>query len=402
MPSPPSDVMAKTRECPQCCPLLFRKDTGNSVLLANTCLSCDSAQHHPWTTSIGQFNKYRTSRAPMWNRRRNKLVHEDDYSIVHKSFLSYPSPFRHEKELTALCSRVLDLLKCPVCFEPVYPPILQCANGHVFCSRCSPSLQDRCPLCRIALNPPIRNRCLEAVLASFSFPCRFQCRAFIPFDKMLDHEHSCLLRELPCPCAGCVWTGRDVELVEHLLGGHPRILNLHGNQIVFLATEIDVPGKRLNWIMIQHCFKRHFLLLLERCHRDLIEASDCRLSSTGRNALASDGEGEAGECPPADDALDSEYMYWATVQLISSDTSESDQFQYRMELEDNNSRVLNSRSCKDTSGKNISWESPIKCIGRTRKEILQDDECLMFSGSLASSYMRSMKLPLNVTISRRH
>ncbi|CAO2174430.1 unnamed protein product [Urochloa humidicola] len=30
----------------------------------------------------------------------------------------------------------LEVLDCPVCFEPLRPPIFQCAVGHLICSSC--------------------------------------------------------------------------------------------------------------------------------------------------------------------------------------------------------------------------------------------------------------------------
>lgn len=37
--------------------------------------------------------------------------------------------------------------ECPVCFEYVLPPILQCPSGHLVCSNCRPKLSC-CPTCR--------------------------------------------------------------------------------------------------------------------------------------------------------------------------------------------------------------------------------------------------------------
>lgn len=39
------------------------------------------------------------------------------------------------------------LFECPVCFEYVLPPILQCQSGHLVCSNCRPKL-NCCPTCR--------------------------------------------------------------------------------------------------------------------------------------------------------------------------------------------------------------------------------------------------------------
>ncbi|UYV68355.1 SIAH2 [Cordylochernes scorpioides] len=39
------------------------------------------------------------------------------------------------------------LFECPVCFDYVLPPILQCVNGHLVCAACRLKLL-RCPTCR--------------------------------------------------------------------------------------------------------------------------------------------------------------------------------------------------------------------------------------------------------------
>lgn len=426
----------------------------------------------------------------IWNRRRKLLTsslvpfakHDSNFPLSDPCMCCVP-PARignENREVSSLRSRVLDLLECPVCFETIYTSIFQCVNGHVFCEKCLPHLQGHCPVCRTTLNPPIRNRCLESILGIFSFPCRFQCNTFVSFAKMLDHERICLLRPLQCPCSGCNWTGRDTDLVQHLLNSHPRILNLDGAQIVFLATEINAPGKRLSWMMIQHCYKRYFLLSLERCERDvlpanlfdklkddqtIVEDSDdlfypfsppstvsrdgsatcipsnhivnssavvpdvsgqqrlqgaphlrrhhnhhqCQTTEGCRPDSAASNNMKIGEnYDEAGDESD-DYIYWATVQLISTDCSESGMFRYHIDLDDdcnigdcNVSGVRRKKlsTMAQMCVSHLSWESSIHCIGKSRLEMLKNDECLMFSGRFARSFILNSKLPLNVTILR--
>ena len=40
-----------------------------------------------------------------------------------------------------------NLFECPVCFDYVLPPILQCQSGHLVCGSCRPKLTC-CPTCR--------------------------------------------------------------------------------------------------------------------------------------------------------------------------------------------------------------------------------------------------------------
>lgn len=51
-----------------------------------------------------------------------------------------PTPGTLTDELAAL-------FECPVCFEIVLPPIMQCQVGHLVCSSCRPKLSC-CPTCR--------------------------------------------------------------------------------------------------------------------------------------------------------------------------------------------------------------------------------------------------------------
>ncbi|EFH44914.1 hypothetical protein ARALYDRAFT_916206 [Arabidopsis lyrata subsp. lyrata] len=59
----------------------------------------------------------------------------------------------------------LDVLDCPICYEPLTIPLFQCDNGHVACRFCWPKLGKKCPACVL----PIGNkRCIamESVLKS--------------------------------------------------------------------------------------------------------------------------------------------------------------------------------------------------------------------------------------------
>lgn len=67
-------------------------------------------------------------------------------------------------ELTAL-------FECPVCFDYVLPPILQCQSGHLVCNPCRQKLSC-CPTCRGPLSPSIRNLAMEKVASTLPFPCK--------------------------------------------------------------------------------------------------------------------------------------------------------------------------------------------------------------------------------------
>lgn len=114
---------------------------------------------------------------------------------------------------------------CPVCFDPILPPVLQCQSGHLLCSECDARLQPRnCPVCRVDLpTPPIRNREIEEVWAACTLGCR-HCRA--PFEHAGMPSHLAECEEAPrywCPCCPethMAWR----QLVLHLREQHSELL----------------------------------------------------------------------------------------------------------------------------------------------------------------------------------
>ncbi len=52
-------------------------------------------------------------------------------------------------------------------------------------------------------------------------------------------------------------------VLNHLLSAHKTITTLMGEDIVFLATDINLPGA-VDWVMMQCCFDKYFILVLEK------------------------------------------------------------------------------------------------------------------------------------------
>ncbi|KAH0624081.1 hypothetical protein JD844_007418 [Phrynosoma platyrhinos] len=77
------------------------------------------------------------------------------------------SPQHHE---------LTSLFECPVCFDYVLPPILQCQAGHLVCNQCRQKLSC-CPTCRGSLTPSIRNLAMEKVASAVLFPCKVQLKS---------------------------------------------------------------------------------------------------------------------------------------------------------------------------------------------------------------------------------
>lgn len=111
---------------------------------------------------------------------------------------------------TAMSADLASLFECPVCFDYVLPPILQCQSGHLVCSSCRPKL-NCCPTCRGPLGN-IRNLAMEKVAGNVMFPCKHSntgCPVTLVHTEKPEHEEICEYRPYTCPCPGasCKWQG---------------------------------------------------------------------------------------------------------------------------------------------------------------------------------------------------
>ena len=67
----------------------------------------------------------------------------------------------------------LEKYQCPVCWEVPPGNIFQCQEGHFYCEDCFNGItNDKCPICRVDLILPIRNRALEDVIRDEVFDCK--------------------------------------------------------------------------------------------------------------------------------------------------------------------------------------------------------------------------------------
>ncbi|GFG36112.1 hypothetical protein Cfor_03754 [Coptotermes formosanus] len=167
---------------------------------------------------------------------------------------------------TTVSADLASLFECPVCFDYVLPPILQCQSGHLVCSNCRPKLTC-CPTCRGPLGN-IRNLAMEKVASTVMFPCKYStsgCAVSLLHTEKGEHEETCEFRPYSCPCPGasCKWQGSLEQVMPHLMMSHKSITTLQGEDIVFLATDINLPGA-VDWVMMQSCFGHHFMLVLEK------------------------------------------------------------------------------------------------------------------------------------------
>jgi len=244
------------------------------------------------------------------------------------------------------------LFECPVCFDYVLPPIMQCQAGHLVCSTCRPKLTC-CPTCRGQLGANIRNLAMEKVASTVMFPCRYQqsgCAASLLHTEKADHEETCEFRPYSCPCPGasCKWQGALEQVMSHLMQVHKSITTLQGEDIVFLATDINLPGA-VDWVMMQSCFGHHFMLVLEKQEK-----------------------------------FDGHQQFFAIVQLIGT-RKQAENFAYRLELNGHRRR--------------LTWEATPRSIHEGVSSAIMNSDCLVFDTSIAQLFADNGNLGINVTIS---
>lgn len=246
---------------------------------------------------------------------------------------------------------LISLFECPVCFEYALPPILQCQSGHIVCSNCRPKLTC-CPSCRSPLGN-IRNLSMEKLANSLQFPCKYLingCMESLLHDKKYEHEDQCEHRPYNCPCPGasCKWSGALEQVMPHLIQQHKSITTLQGEDIVFLATDITLPGA-VDWVMMQSCFGYNFMLVLEKQEKN-----------------------------------ENYQQFFAIVQLIGT-RKQAEQFAYRLELNGQRRR--------------LTWEATPRSIHDGVQQAISNCDCLVFDTSTAQLFADSGNLGINVTIS---
>ncbi|KFW62302.1 E3 ubiquitin-protein ligase SIAH2, partial [Pygoscelis adeliae] len=244
------------------------------------------------------------------------------------------------------------LFECPVCFDYVLPPIRQCQAGHLVCNQCRDKLS-LCPTCRGSLTPSIRNLAMEKVASAVLFPCKYAttgCSLTLHHTEKPAHEDICEYRPYSCPCPGatCKWQGSLEAVMSHLMHAHKSITTLQGEDIVFLATDINLPGA-VDWVMMQSCFGHHFMLVLEKQEK-----------------------------------YEGHQQFFAIVLLIGT-RKQAENFAYRLELDGNRRR--------------LTWEATPHSIHDGVSAAIRNSDCLVFDTAIAHLFADNGNLGINVTIS---
>uniref|UniRef100_A0A4W3K9P9 E3 ubiquitin-protein ligase n=1 Tax=Callorhinchus milii TaxID=7868 RepID=A0A4W3K9P9_CALMI len=162
-------------------------------------------------------------------------------------------------DLASLCEYLM-------CIDYVLPPILQCQSGHLVCSNCGTKLTCS-STCRGPLGS-IRNLAMEKVVNFVLFPGKYfssGCEITLPHTEKADHEQLCEFRPYSCLCPGgsCKWQGSLDAVTPHLMHQHKSMMTLQGEDIVFMATDINLTGAS-DRVMMPSSFSFHFMLLLEK------------------------------------------------------------------------------------------------------------------------------------------
>ncbi|XP_065191360.1 E3 ubiquitin-protein ligase Siah1-like [Sycon ciliatum] len=253
--------------------------------------------------------------------------------------------------------------ECPVCFDYVLPPIIQCNSGHLVCSQCRAKLTC-CPSCRGPLGS-IRNLAMERVAEDVLFPCKFRtngCPQAFRFNKKKEHEDLCEFRPYMCPCPGaqCKWQGNLDGVLQHLFQAHKTITTLQGEDIVFLATDVNLRGA-VDWVMMQGCYNCNFLLALEKQEKTAPDHPDL---------------------PPV-------AMFYAVVQIIGT-RQQAEHFVYKLELSNS------------ASSRRLLWESVPRSIQDGLASAITQHDCLTFDAGTAALFAdNGGNLAINVTVMQR-
>uniref|UniRef100_A0A183C7D1 E3 ubiquitin-protein ligase n=1 Tax=Globodera pallida TaxID=36090 RepID=A0A183C7D1_GLOPA len=196
-------------------------------------------------------------------------------------------------------------------------------------------------------------------LSAFECPvCLVSIRSF-GLRKLPSKDHGMPYMSRPNSEHTKPWDGEDCskgslnDVMSHLMKLHKSITTLQGEDIVFLATDINLPGA-VDWVMMQSCYNAFFMLVLEK----------------------QDKQEQSGQ---------SYQMFYAVVQLIGT-KKEAENFVYKLELSNNRRRLC--------------WEASPRSIHEGVAAAISQSDCLAFDTNHANFFAENGNLGINVTIQR--
>lgn len=156
---------------------------------------------------------------------------------------------------------IIKALECPVCFNPMVPPIYQCVAGHSICDSCKAQVND-CPTCHADIQNT-RNYLLEEMTNHFKYPCKYReydCLFVSTANEIKLHETECKFGPQNCPFNEfdeCNWKGKLELLLSHVRVTHDDVILDMENFTIYIETY------SIEDIFIINRFKEIFKLLIK-------------------------------------------------------------------------------------------------------------------------------------------
>ncbi|MED6193608.1 hypothetical protein PIB30_021260 [Stylosanthes scabra] len=172
------------------------------------------------SSPVSEATKGKSTAPRTTTTRSRKRKHVELPQQQEQAAAAAPSPTQG-RSFTFLLSEP-DVLDCPICFDPLTIPVYQCENGHVACSTCCISLEEKCPSCCLPIGS-IRVRVLEKVLESIKVQCshaKYGCKVTLSYSDKCVHEFNCLFMPCHCPHADCDFVSSFYDLPLHFISEH--------------------------------------------------------------------------------------------------------------------------------------------------------------------------------------
>uniref|UniRef100_A0A1B6KUS1 E3 ubiquitin-protein ligase Sina-like RING finger domain-containing protein n=1 Tax=Graphocephala atropunctata TaxID=36148 RepID=A0A1B6KUS1_9HEMI len=134
--------------------------------------------------------------------------------------------------------------------------MVQCVNGHLFCSDCRGELVE-CPTCREDFSPNKPSGFITQVVGALPPRCRHKnCGRYIKGDE--DHEKYCGFNPTECKATNCEWRGYSQELLQHVRQQHAELITESGTLTVSIDNfNVDENRKIIRVWLVQGQFFWH-------------------------------------------------------------------------------------------------------------------------------------------------
>ena len=176
-------------------------------------------------------------------------------------------------------TELLSQYECPVCWDYIIPPILQCHNGHVLCGDCLAKLSPkRCPNCREDMpTKETRNHPLERMVLTLGlkFPCKYKdmgCKVTSLMTEKVIHEESCPFKPYTCPSpyGECTWSGTVQHVIPHLNDVHKSANRFGHRKRLYLKLEDLTRVQKCSMYSLVEFQGNHFMW----CYYKSVESSN--------------------------------------------------------------------------------------------------------------------------------